>query len=119
MIDKIFRSLPLCFDLKVTTVEESKDVKLLDIDELVKSIALKTTKNEKEMVCEESSEEESSNSEPIAMLIRNFQKYLKNAKQISIKPTEWYMKGESQKDLGINPTRQKKINKKPYLPSLF
>ncbi|XP_059451074.1 uncharacterized protein LOC132181859 [Corylus avellana] len=78
---------------EITAVEESKDVELLEVDELIgslityesmrfspkaKSIALKTTKKENKVVHEESSDDESFDFEPIAMLTWNFQKYLKN-----------------------------------------
>ena len=115
VVEKIIRSLPPRFDPKITTVEESKDVELLDVNELVeslityetrrssfevKNIDLKTTKKEKEVVYKEPSEEESSDSKSIAMLTTDFQKYLKNAKWTSRKPTEWLVKGESKKDTG-------------------
>jgi hypothetical protein len=86
MVEKILRSLPSPFDPKITTVEESKDVESMDVDELVGSlityeskrfcpkaegIALKTTKKENEVFHEEPIDDESLDSDPIAMLTRN------------------------------------------------
>ena len=87
MVEKNSSVTPFSFDPKITIVEEMKDVELLDVNELVgslityesrrfspkaKSIALKTTKKEKEAVHEESSDDESSDFELIALLTRNF-----------------------------------------------
>jgi hypothetical protein len=38
LIKKILRSLPECFRIKVTTIEESKDLDGMKIDELVGSL---------------------------------------------------------------------------------
>ena len=109
VVEKILRSLPPRFDPKIVVVEESKDV-----DELVgslityesrrfspkeKSIALKTSEKEKEIIHEESSDDESFDSESIATLTRNFHKYLKHAKRTGRRPSKFPFKGESQKDL--------------------
>jgi hypothetical protein len=59
---------------------------------------LKTSKKEKEVVHEESSDDESSDSEPITMLTRNFHKYLKHAKRSERRSLKLPFKGESQKD---------------------
>ncbi|XP_059451028.1 uncharacterized protein LOC132181814 [Corylus avellana] len=113
VVEKILQSLPPHFEPKIIAVEESKDVELLDVDELVgslttyesmrfsskaKCIALKTSKKEKKVVHEESSVDKSSDSKPIAMLTKNFHKYLKLAKQARRRSSELPSKGESQKD---------------------
>jgi hypothetical protein len=97
VVEKILRSRPPCFGPKVIVAEESKDIELLDVDELVgslityesrrfspkaKSIALKTSRMEKEVVHEKSRDDECFNSEPITLLTRNFHKYLKLGKRI-------------------------------------
>jgi hypothetical protein len=122
-LKKILRSLLPRFDPKITAVEESKDVELLDLDKLLGSliiyeskkfsskannIALKTSKKEKETVHEESSDDESSNSKPIAMLTRNFHKYLTHAKRYERRSLELPFKGESQKDSRDKSCRDKK-----------
>jgi GTP1/Obg family GTP-binding protein len=38
LIQKILRSLPKCFIIKVTTIEESKDLEEMKIEELVGSL---------------------------------------------------------------------------------
>jgi hypothetical protein len=38
LIKKILRSLPECFKIKVTTIEESKDLYAMKIEELIQSL---------------------------------------------------------------------------------
>jgi hypothetical protein len=38
LIKKILRSLPECFKIKVTTIEESKDLDAMKIEELIQSL---------------------------------------------------------------------------------
>jgi hypothetical protein len=74
LIRKILRSLPECFRIKVTTIEESKDLEEMKIEELVgslqsyelslppvkkvKTIALKASKKKVEVSSEDDSEDE-------------------------------------------------------------
>jgi hypothetical protein len=87
LIRKILRSLPKCFMIEVTTIEESKDLEELKIEELVgslqtyklslppvkklKTIALKASKKKVEASSEDDSEDEE---RVVAMLTKNFQK---------------------------------------------
>jgi uncharacterized coiled-coil DUF342 family protein len=85
LIPKILRSLPKRFRINVTTIEESKDLKEMKIEELVgslqtyelslpivknvKTVALKASKKKARV----SSEEDSDNEEDaVAMLAKNF-----------------------------------------------
>jgi hypothetical protein len=84
LIKKILRSLPERFGIKVTTIEESKDLDNMKIEELIgsfltyefslppvkkaKSIAFKASKGKSN----NSSEEEPNDEDGIAMLARNF-----------------------------------------------
>jgi hypothetical protein len=93
LIRKILRSLPERFKIKVTTIEESKDLDEMKIEELVgslqtyeyslppvkkeKTIALKASKKKARV----SSEEDSDNEEDaVAMLAKNFERLMKNDK---------------------------------------
>jgi hypothetical protein len=93
LIRKILRSLPECFRIKVTTIEESKDIESMKIEELVgsfqtyeyslppvkkaKAIALKASKKKARV----SSKEDSDNEEnAVAMLSKNFGRLMKNDK---------------------------------------
>jgi hypothetical protein len=92
-IQKIIRSLPEGFRIKVTTIEESKDLKEMKIEELVgslqtyelslppvkkvKTIALKASKKKARV----SSEEDSDNEEDdVAMLAKIFGRLIRNDK---------------------------------------
>jgi len=84
LICKILRSLPKHFRIKVTTIEESKDLEEMKIEELVgslqtyelslhsvkkmKNIALKVTKNKVEISSKDDSEDEE---KAVAMLAKN------------------------------------------------
>jgi hypothetical protein len=91
LIRKILRSLPEHFKIKVTTIEESKDLEEMKIEELVGSLqtyelslppvkklktnALKASKKK----VEASSEEDSENEEKaVAMLAKNFRRLMKD-----------------------------------------
>jgi hypothetical protein len=92
LIKKILRYLPEQFRIKVTTIEENKDLDTMKIEELVgslqtyefslplvkkaKSIALKATKGKSRI----SSYEDTDDEEGIAMLARNFRKLMKTKK---------------------------------------
>jgi hypothetical protein len=93
LIRKILRSLLECFKIKVTTIEESKDLDEMKIEELVeslqtyeyslppvkkvKAIALKASKKKTRV----SSKEDSSNEDDaMAMLAKNFGRLMKNDK---------------------------------------
>jgi hypothetical protein len=91
LIRKILRSLPECFRIKVTTIEESKDLEEMKIEELVgslqtyelslphvkklKTIALKASKKKVEASYEEESEDEE---KVVAMLAKNFRRLMKD-----------------------------------------
>jgi len=91
LIKKILRSLPKRFRIKVTTIEESKDLDNMKIEELVgslqtyefslpslrktKSIALKTAKEKSEKSFDEDSEDE----DGLAMFPRNFRKLMNSS----------------------------------------
>jgi hypothetical protein len=84
LIQKILRSLPECFRIKVTTIEESKDLEEMKIEEFVgslqtyelslppvknlKTTALKASKKKVEASSEDDSEEEE---KAVAMLAKN------------------------------------------------
>jgi hypothetical protein len=93
LIRKILRPLPERFRIKVTTIEENKDLDEMKIEELVgalqiyeyslpsvkkaKTIALKASKKKARV----SSEEDSDNEEDaVAMLAKNFRRLMKNDK---------------------------------------
>jgi hypothetical protein len=91
LIRKILRSLPERFKIKVTTIEESKDLEEMKIKELVgslqtyelslppvkklKTIALKASKKKVEASSEDDSEEEE---KVVAMLAKNFRKLMRD-----------------------------------------
>jgi ribosomal protein L12E/L44/L45/RPP1/RPP2 len=86
LIRKILRSLPECFRIKVTTIEEMKDLESMKIEELVgslqtyeysmpsvrkeKAIALKASKKKAKVSSEEDSDNEEEDA--VAMLAKNF-----------------------------------------------
>jgi hypothetical protein len=91
LIRKILRSLPERFRIKVTTIEESKDLEEMKIEELVgslqtyelslppvkklKIIALKASKNKVEASFEDDFEEEE---KVVAMLAKNFRRLMRD-----------------------------------------
>jgi hypothetical protein len=91
LIQKILRSLPEHFRIKVTTVEESKDLEEMKIEELVgslqtyelslppvkklKTISLKASKKKVEASSEDDSEDEE---KALAMLAKNFKRLMKD-----------------------------------------
>jgi hypothetical protein len=93
LIWKILRSLPKRFSIKMTIIEESKDLEEMKIEELMgslqtykyslppvkkaKTIALKVSKKKARV----SSKEDSDNEEDaVAMLVKNFGRLMKNDK---------------------------------------
>jgi hypothetical protein len=90
-IRKILRSLPERFRIKVTTIEESKDLEEMKIEELVgslqtyelslplvkklKTIALKASKKKVEASSEDDSEEEE---KAVAMLAKSFRRLMRD-----------------------------------------
>jgi len=101
LIQKILRSLPERFRIKVTTIEESKDLEDMKIEELVgslqtyelslppvkklKTIALKASKKWVEASSEEDSKEEE---RAVAMLAKNFRRLMRD---------NWFKKRFSEK----------------------
>jgi uncharacterized coiled-coil DUF342 family protein len=93
LIRKILRSLHECFRNKVTTIEESKDLEEMKIEELVRSlqtyelsmspvkkvktIALKASKKKVKVSSKDDSEKEE---DAVAMLAKNFGSLMKNDK---------------------------------------
>jgi hypothetical protein len=91
LIRKILRSLPEHFRIKVTTIEETKDLEEMKIEELVgslqtyelslppikklKTIALKASKKKVEASSEDDSEEEEKD---VAMLAKNFRRLMRD-----------------------------------------
>jgi len=91
LIRKILRSLPERFRIKVTTIEESKDLEEMKIEELVgslqtyelslppvkklRTIALKASKKKVEVSSGDDSEDEE---KAVAMLVKNFKKLMRN-----------------------------------------
>jgi hypothetical protein len=91
LIRKILRSLSKRFRIKVTTIEESKDLEEMKIEELVgflqtyelslpqvkklKTIALKASKKKVEASSEDDSEDEE---KAVAMLAKNFRRLMKD-----------------------------------------
>jgi len=94
LIRKILRSLPERFRIKVTTIEESKDLESMKIEELVgslqtyeyslapvkkaKTIALKASKKKARVSFEKDSNNEEEDA--VAMLAKNFGRLMKNEK---------------------------------------
>jgi hypothetical protein len=101
LIRKILRSLPERFRIKVTTIEESKDLEEMKIEELVgslqtyelslppvkklKTIVLKASKKKVEASSEDDSEDEE---KVVAMLAKNFRRLMKD---------DWFKKKFSEK----------------------
>jgi RNA-binding protein YhbY len=93
LIRKILRALPEHFRIKVTTIEDSKDLEEIKIEELVgslqtyklsfplvkkvKTIALKASKKKAKVSFEEDSEKEE---DVVAMLAKNFGRLIRNAR---------------------------------------
>jgi hypothetical protein len=93
LIQKILRSLPERFRIKVTTIEKSKDFESMKIEELVgslqtyeyslppvkkvKAVALKASKKNARVSYEEDSDNEE---DAVAMLAKNFERLMKNDK---------------------------------------
>jgi hypothetical protein len=91
LIRKTLRSLPKRFRTKVTTIEESKDLEQMKIEELVgslqtyelslppvkklKTISLKASKKKVETTSEDDSEEEE---KAVAMLAKNFRRLMRD-----------------------------------------
>jgi hypothetical protein len=91
LIQKILRSLPERFRIKVTTIEESKDLEEMKIEELVgslqtyelslppvkklKNIALKASKKKLEASSEDDFEDAD---KALAMLAKNFRRLMKD-----------------------------------------
>jgi hypothetical protein len=96
LIRKIRRSLPEHFRIKVTTIEESKDLEEMKIEELVgslqtyeyslppvrkaKTIALKASKASKKKSIISSDEDSDVDEDAVAMLAKNFERFMKNNK---------------------------------------
>jgi len=93
LIQKILRSLPERFRIKVTTIKESKDLEEMKIEELVgslqtyeyslpqvrkaKTIALKASKKKTRV---SSGEDSDIDEDDVAMLVKNFERFMKNDK---------------------------------------
>jgi hypothetical protein len=118
LIRKILRSLPERFRIKVTTIEESKDLEEMKMEELVgslqtyelslppvkklKTIALKASKKKVEASSEDDSEEEE---KVVAMLAKNFRRLMKDdrfkkkfSKKVKKAPREAEPEEEENKD---------------------
>jgi hypothetical protein len=96
LIQKILRSLFERFRIKVTTIEESKDLEEMKIEELVgslqtyeyslppvrkaKTIALKSSKVSKKKSVVSSDEDSEVDEDAVAMLAKNFERFMKNNK---------------------------------------
>jgi len=96
LIRKILRSLPKHFRIKVTTIEESKDLEEMKIEELVgslqtyeyslpsvrkaKTVALKASKASKKKSEVSSGEDFDVDEDAVAMLAKNFERFMKNNK---------------------------------------
>jgi hypothetical protein len=93
LIQKLLRSLLERFRIKVTTIEENKDLEEMKIEELVgsfqtyelslppvkkvKTIAIKASKKKAKVLSKEDSEKEE---DAVAMLAKNFKRLMKNDK---------------------------------------
>jgi regulator of replication initiation timing len=93
LIQKILRSLPERFRIKVTTIKESKDLDEMKIEELVgslqtyeyslppvkkaKAMALKASKKKSRVSSKEDSDNED---DAVAMVVKNFGRLMKNDK---------------------------------------
>jgi len=96
LIQKILRSMPKRFKIKVITIEESKDLEEMKIEELVgslqtyeyslppvrkaKTIALKASKASKKKSRVSSDEDSDIDEDAMAMLAKNFEHFIKNNK---------------------------------------
>jgi len=96
LIGKILRSLPERLRIKVTTIEESKDLEEMKTEELVgslqtyeyslpsvrktKTIALKASKASKKKSRVSSDEDSDIDEDAVAMLAKNFERVMKNNK---------------------------------------
>jgi hypothetical protein len=96
LIRKILRSLPERFRIKVTTIEESKDLEEIKIEEMVgslqtyeysfppvrkaKTIVLKASKAFKKKTRVSSYENSNIDEDAVAMLANNFERFMKNNK---------------------------------------
>jgi hypothetical protein len=96
LIRKILRSLPEHFRIKVTTIEESKDLEEMKIEELVesfqiceyslplvrkaKAIALKASKASKKKYRVSSDKDSDIDEDAVVMLAKNFERFMKNNK---------------------------------------
>jgi hypothetical protein len=94
LMQKILKSLPKCFRIKIITIEESKGLESMKIEELVgslqtyeyslppvwkaKAIALKETKNKSRVSFDEDSDSEEEDA--IGMLTKNIGRLMKNDK---------------------------------------
>jgi hypothetical protein len=118
LIRKILRSLPERFRIKVTTIEESKDLEEMKIEELVeslqtyelslppvkklKTIALKASKKKVEASSEDDSEDED---KVMAMLAKNLRRLMKDdqfkkkfSEKMKKSPREAELEEEEKKD---------------------
>jgi hypothetical protein len=118
LIRKILSSLPERFRIKVTTIEESKDLEEMKIEELVgslqtyelslppvkklKTIALKASKKKVETSSEDDSEDEE---KAVAMLAKNFRRLMKDdrfkkkfSERVKKPPKEAELAEEEKKD---------------------
>jgi hypothetical protein len=96
LIRKILRSLPECFRIKVTIIEERKYLEEMKIEELVgslqtyeyslplvikaKTIALKASKASKKKSVVSFDEDSNVDEDAVAMLAKNFERFIKNNK---------------------------------------
>jgi hypothetical protein len=96
LIRKILRSLPERFKIKVTTIEESKDLEEMKIEELVgslqtyeysltpvrkaKTISLKASKASKKKSVVSSDKDSDVDEDAVTMLAKNFECFMKNNK---------------------------------------
>jgi hypothetical protein len=118
LIRKILRSLPKRFRIKVTTIEESKDLEEIKIEELVgsfqtyelslppvkklKTVALKASEKKVEASSEDDFEEEE---KVVAMLANNFRRLMRDdrfkkkfSKKVKKAPREAELEEEEKKD---------------------
>jgi hypothetical protein len=118
LIRKILRSLPKRFRIKVTTIEESKDLEEIKIEELVgsfqtyelslppvkklKTVALKASEKKVEASSEDDFEEEE---KAVAMLANNFRRLMRDdrfkkkfSKKVKKAPREAELEEEEKKD---------------------
>jgi hypothetical protein len=118
LIRKFLRSLPEHFRIKTTTIEESKDLEEMKIEELVgslqtyelslppvkklKTIALKASKKKVEASSEDDSEEEE---KAVAMLAKNFRRLMRDDRfkkkffeKVKKAPREAELEEEEKKD---------------------